>query len=132
APRNQDAHDSTEHPNHRRLDEKDQLDLAILRADRLHDADLARAFEYGHDHRVRNPKRRDQQRDSTEQSEHRIDNQKNRPYLIDLIHDRKTAKPELGDLLSYCGQTRGIRNADHSRFITFVLTFAEISATTRE
>src|SRR6185312_10788658 len=100
SPRDQHTHDPTQNSNHRRLDKEDQPDLPILRADRLHDSDLTRAFKYRHDHRVRDPKRRHEQRNPTEQPEHRVDDQKHRPDLIDLIHDRKTTKPELRDLLS--------------------------------
>src|SRR6185369_3617599 len=132
SPRYQHPDNPTDSPDHRRLDKEDHLDLAILGADRFHDPDFARAFEYRHDHRVRNSKRSHQQRDPAKQTEHRVDDQKHRPYLLDLIDDRETSKTELRDLPPHFRQMLRIANAHDSRFVTLVLTFTEVSATTRE
>src|SRR5258705_6916972 len=80
----------------RGFDKKDQLDFTVLSADRLHDSDLSGSFQDRHDHRVGNTERCNQKRDSTEQAEDGIHDQKNRPQLLEFIHYRKRSKSNLG------------------------------------
>src|SRR5205814_2868161 len=92
SPRGQRSDYSSSQSDHCGFKKEDQFDFAILCADRLHDSNLARALEDRHDHRIGYAEARYQQRYSPEQSQHRINNQKDSSNLIELIDDREAAE----------------------------------------
>src|SRR5882672_4249685 len=81
-----------------RFDEEDSHDLAVRPADGFHDTDFARPFADGHDHRVRDAERRDQQRDAPDQRQRAVDDQEDSSDLFDLIGEAPGAEAALLDL----------------------------------
>src|SRR5205807_6231386 len=69
---------------------------------------------------------------AAEQAKHRVDDQEDSPYLVQLIDDRKTAETEVCQTLSHVRQHNRIGNADDCGLVAFCLTLAQRSALARE
>src|SRR5262245_22151903 len=114
------AHRPAGQPDQTRFDEEDSHDLAVRTADGLHDADFARPFADGHNHRVRDAERRDQQRDAPDQPQRAVDDQEDLFDLFDLIGEAPGSEAALLDLFFYSFDLRDVFDADLGVLVTGV------------
>src|SRR5215475_4945542 len=106
------AHRPAGQPDQARFDKEDSHNLAVRPADSFHDPDFASPFADGHDHRVRDAERRDQQRDAPDQRQRAVDDQEDSFEIFDLIVDAPGAEAAPLDLFFYVFDLSDVDDAD--------------------
>ena len=97
------------------FEDEDNLELPVRRADGLHDANLAAAFEDAHQHRVGDPERRHEQGHRGHARHPAEDEQVGQPLALDVLDDRPAPHAEgfdfVHDLLDVLGKSSIKRTA---------------------
>src|SRR5262249_31543551 len=106
------AEHSARESHHSSLGEEDDLNVTIAGADGLHDADLAAAFENGHQERVHDAERGDDQREAAEDPQEDIEHGEEATQALGGVEDGEGVEAHLADGVLHTLYLRCVRNPD--------------------